>query len=192
MLQSDYFADRQVTSSENIGYFVLPKYFATYRSRSDNGIFKFNVNHLVEKGIISYFYPVFQTPCDNIDVFTTILNTRKKHEVAILAEGTGQKVLSLKKLKSLQVNDKDNVFIYFFKTFAADQAIHFLCECDDDFGSLGFQPLPQDILICCFVNDTVLTIFAGVWVICLVFINGLICQRNPINEKNDLSDIGQA
>ncbi|MFL1695300.1 restriction endonuclease subunit S [Weissella kandleri] len=102
MLQQEYFADNQVTSADNVGYFVLPKGYATYRSRSDNGVFKFNVNHIIDKGVISYFYPVFYSKTQNIDFLTITLNETQKHQVSILAEGTGQKVLSLNKLKSLK------------------------------------------------------------------------------------------
>ena len=58
VLQEDYFADRQVTTDNNVGYYVLPKGYFTYRSRSDTDVFVFNRNNIVDKGIISYYYPV--------------------------------------------------------------------------------------------------------------------------------------
>lgn len=103
MLQDDYFTNGQVPNKNNIGYFILPRGYFTFRSRSDNGVFKFNRNDLIEKGIISYFYPVFKLSRGNSDFFLNMLNSTIKKEVAIEAEGTGQKVLSLKKFKNINV-----------------------------------------------------------------------------------------
>ena len=50
VLQSEYFADRQVTTNNNVGYYVLPKGYFTYRSRSDTDIFVFNRNNIIDKG----------------------------------------------------------------------------------------------------------------------------------------------
>ena len=44
VLQENYFADRQVTTNDNIGYYVLPIGYFTYRSRSDTDVFVFNRN----------------------------------------------------------------------------------------------------------------------------------------------------
>lgn len=60
VFQEDYFADRQVATNDNIGYFVLPRGYFTYRSRSDTDVFVFNRNDVIDKGIISYYYPVFE------------------------------------------------------------------------------------------------------------------------------------
>ena len=66
VLQEDYFADRQVPTDNNVGYYVLPKGYFTYRSRSDTDVFVFNRNNIVDKGIISYYYPVFAPKsCDS-------------------------------------------------------------------------------------------------------------------------------
>ena len=102
--QEDYFANRQVTTDSNIGYFVLPKGFFTYRSRSDNGVFKFNRNDIVEKGIISYFYPVFSIVEGDSDFYLKLLNTSITKQAMLQAEGTGQKVLSLRKFKSIKAS----------------------------------------------------------------------------------------
>lgn len=59
MLQKEYFTNRQVTTEDNVGYNILPYGYITFRSRSDDGKFVFNVNKIIERGIISYFYPVF-------------------------------------------------------------------------------------------------------------------------------------
>lgn len=102
--QEDYFANRQVTTDSNIGYFVLPKGFFTYRSRSDNGVFKFNRNDIVDKGIISYFYPVFSIVEGDSDFYLKLLNTSITKQAMLQAEGTGQKVLSLRKFKSIKAS----------------------------------------------------------------------------------------
>lgn len=102
--QEDYFANRQVTTDSNIGYFVLPKGFFTYRSRSDNGVFKFNRNDIVEKGIISYFYPVFSIVEGDSDFYLKLLNTSITKQAMLQSEGTGQKVLSLRKFKSIKAS----------------------------------------------------------------------------------------
>ena len=59
MLQTDYFKDRQVTTENNTGYNIIPYGYLTFRSRTDDGRFVFNKNTIIDKGIISYFYPVF-------------------------------------------------------------------------------------------------------------------------------------
>ncbi|KLI76050.1 MULTISPECIES: restriction endonuclease subunit S [Lacticaseibacillus] len=101
VLQSDYFSNRQITTNQNIGYFVLPRNYFTYRSRSDNGIFKFNRNEIVYKGIISYFYPVFKIKKGNGDFFLELLNYSIKKQVDLESVGTGQRVLSFKKFKNI-------------------------------------------------------------------------------------------
>ncbi len=103
VFQENYFADRQVTTNNNVGYFVLPRGFFTFRSRTDNGIFSFNRNDVVDKGIISYFYPVFKIINGDSDFFLQLLNSQISHQVDIAAEGTGQRVLSLKKFKAVNV-----------------------------------------------------------------------------------------
>ncbi|MDY0632528.1 restriction endonuclease subunit S [Pasteurella multocida] len=125
VLQEDYFADRQITNENNIGYFVLPKGFFTYRSRSDNGIFRFNRNDLIDKGIISYFYPVFEIINGDSNFFLYLLNSTIDKQVALEAEGTGQRVLSLKKFKKINIivpNSKEQQKIGSFFT-ALDRLI---------------------------------------------------------------------
>lgn len=101
VLQQEFFADRQVTTNDNIGYFVLPRGYFTFRSRSDNDVFVFNRNDIVDKGIISYFYPVFNVTGADSNFFLRRVNHGIKHQLAIAAEGTGQHVLSLKKFKEI-------------------------------------------------------------------------------------------
>ena len=101
ILQQEYFADRQVTTNDNIGYFVLPRGYFTFRSRSDNEVFVFNRNDIVDKGIISYFYPVFNVTDADSNFFLRRVNHGINRQLAIAAEGTGQHVLSLKKFKEI-------------------------------------------------------------------------------------------
>ena len=59
-LQTDYF-NRQVASEDNTGYNIVPYGYFTYRHMSDDRTFYFNINEIVEKGIVSTLYPVFTT-----------------------------------------------------------------------------------------------------------------------------------
>lgn len=101
VLQEEYFSNRQVTTNNNIGYFVLPRGYFTFRSRSDNDIFIFNRNDLIDKGIISYFYPVFTLKHADSNFFLHRINNGIQRQITIAAEGTGQHVLSLKKFKNI-------------------------------------------------------------------------------------------
>lgn len=104
VLQEAYFADRQVTTNDNVGYFVLPKGYFTYRSRSDTDVFVFNRNDIISKGIISYYYPVFQTKYTCSDFLLRRLNHGIRKQLAMAAEGTGQKVLAHSKFKNMTVS----------------------------------------------------------------------------------------
>lgn len=128
VLQEEYFANRQVTTDDNVGYFVLPRGYFTYRSRSDNDVFVFNRNNLIDKGIISYFYPVFKVKNADSDFFLKRINNGIEREIAIAAEGTGQHVLSLKKFKNIDTmfpNIEEQVEIgRFFKALDNTIALH--------------------------------------------------------------------
>ena len=104
VLQEAYFADRQVTTNDNVGYFVLPKGYFTYRSRSDTDVFVFNRNDILDKGIISYYYPVFQTKYTCSDFLLRRLNHGIRKQLAMAAEGTGQKLLAHSKFKNMTVS----------------------------------------------------------------------------------------
>ena len=60
-MQTEYFAGNQIASQNNIGYNIVPKNYFTYRHMSDDEIFHFNINDIVENGIVSTLYPVFTT-----------------------------------------------------------------------------------------------------------------------------------
>lgn len=105
--QEEYFADRQVTTNDNIGYFVLPFGYFTYRSRSDTDVFVFNRNDLINKGIISYYYPVFAPKSCDSNFLLRRLNYGIKKQLSMAAEGTGQKVLAHNKFKDMIVDVPD-------------------------------------------------------------------------------------
>lgn len=102
ILQSDYYKDGKTFAESNIGYFILPKNYITYRSRSDDGIFKFNLNQIIDVGIISKYYPVFKGINTNQYYLTLHLNYRLKKEYIKYATGTSQLVLSQKNLQNIQ------------------------------------------------------------------------------------------
>ncbi|WP_339178062.1 restriction endonuclease subunit S [Bacillus sp. FSL R5-0560] len=59
--QKDYYDNNQIASEDNTGYNIVPRGYFTYRHMSDDLVFKFNINHLAENGIVSTLYPVFTT-----------------------------------------------------------------------------------------------------------------------------------
>ena len=102
MLQTEYFSNRQVTTEDNIGYNILPFGYITFRSRSDDGRFHFNQNKIIEKGIISYFYPVFSfRETVSSEFMLELLNYSIYRRMYPYVEGTAQQVLSLGKLGKL-------------------------------------------------------------------------------------------
>lgn len=57
-LQNDYF-NKQAASETTIGYKIVPFGYFTYRSMSDTGEFRFNLQNIIEKGIVSPAYLPF-------------------------------------------------------------------------------------------------------------------------------------
>ena len=118
VFQEDYFADRQVTTNDNIGYYVLPYGYFTYRSRSDTDVFVFNRNNIIDKGIISYYYPVFlPKDCDS-NFLLRRLNHGIKKQLSMAAEGTGQKLLAHNKFKHMivdfpEIEEQQKIGLYF-------------------------------------------------------------------------------
>ena len=101
VLQDEYFSGERVSQNGNIGYFVIPRGYFAFRSRSDNDVFVFNRNDAVDMGIISYFYPVFKPKGVDSDFLLRRLNYGLEDQIKINSEGTGQHVLSLKKFKNM-------------------------------------------------------------------------------------------
>lgn len=97
--QTDYYT-REVASKDNTGYNVVPRGYLTYRHMSDDLIFKFNINTLCDKGIVSTLYPVF----------TTKDTLKKQYLLNILNEGEEFKRYALK-----QKQGGSRTYMYFGK-----------------------------------------------------------------------------
>lgn len=101
--QKDYF-NNEVATRSNIGYKIVPRGYITYRSMSDTDVFHFNVQNLIDKGIVSPAYPVFETTKENVaDFLTTYMNENSefKRQIATSKEGGTRYALSGKKLATL-------------------------------------------------------------------------------------------
>lgn len=78
--QKDYFNGNDVASKDNTGYNVVPRGYFTYRHMSDDTSFKFNINTLCDKGIVSTLYPVFTTDGQDDYFIKAILNDGRDFE----------------------------------------------------------------------------------------------------------------
>lgn len=98
--QRDHFGSQQRHDTD--GYNIIPLGFCTYRNRSDDGRFAFNINKISDKAIVSKFYPVFRFINANSTFMTEYLNasSRVKKKLSVLAVGTSQVVLSFEALKA--------------------------------------------------------------------------------------------
>jgi type I restriction enzyme S subunit len=104
-LQSEYYT-RDVASEDNTGYNVVPRGYFTYRHMSDDLIFKFNVNDIVDKGIVSTLYPVFTVK--NIDQYFLLCKLNEGNEFKIHAQeqkqGGSRTYVYFKTLCQLKLN----------------------------------------------------------------------------------------
>ena len=98
--QEDHFGSKQRHDTD--GYNIIPFGYCTYRNRSDDGKFAFNINTVSEKAIVSKFYPVFRFTNANSTFMAEFLNSspRVKKKLSVLAVGTSQVVLSFEALKA--------------------------------------------------------------------------------------------
>ena len=98
--QEDHFGSKQRHDTD--GYNIIPFGYCTYRNRSDDGKFAFNINTISEKTIVSKFYPVFRFTNANSTFMAEFLNSspRVKKKLSVLAVGTSQVVLSFEALKA--------------------------------------------------------------------------------------------
>ena len=98
--QEDHFGSKQRHDTD--GYNIIPFGYCTYRNRSDDGKFAFNINTISEKAIVSKFYPVFRFTNANSTFMAEFLNSspRVKTKLSVLAVGTSQVVLSFEALKA--------------------------------------------------------------------------------------------
>ena len=107
ILQNEYFS-KQAASSDNSGYKIVPRGYITYRSMSDTGEFHFNIQNIIEIGIVSPSYPVF-TINENIvnkDYFVYYINENKSFKNKILSskEGGTRYALSISKFRDIKLD----------------------------------------------------------------------------------------
>ena len=105
-LQTEYFAGNQIASDNNTGYNIVPYGYFTYRHMSDDEIFHFNINDIVENGIVSTLYPVFTTN-DKLDSRYLQYQLNYGYEFARFAvlqkQGGSRTYMYLSKLKQLSL-----------------------------------------------------------------------------------------
>ena len=108
-LQSEYF-NKEASSDNTIGYKIIPRGYCTYRSMSDTGLFTFNMQELVEKGIVSPAYPVFSANNDYINEFIILyLNNSSyiKKQILELKSGGARFALPFSTLCTLKIPKLD-------------------------------------------------------------------------------------
>ncbi|MGV0846826.1 restriction endonuclease subunit S [Empedobacter falsenii] len=103
--QKDYYNGQDVASSNTTGYNIVPKGYFTYRHMSDDLIFKFNINTICGKGIVSTLYPVFTTKNINDEFLRIKLNEGNEFsKYAILQKQGGSRTyMYFKKLTELRL-----------------------------------------------------------------------------------------
>jgi len=105
--QEKYFS-KQTASETNIGYKIV--YFGdfTYRSMSDTGHFTFNIQNLIERGIVSPAYPVFKViekkANSSFIYYSLNYSTYIKKQILILRQGGTRLALNLNKLKQIKIH----------------------------------------------------------------------------------------
>ena len=105
-LQNDYF-NKQAASETTIGYKIVPFGYFTYRSMSDTGEFRFNLQNIIEKGIVSPAYPVFKVKEEyNAEFVEYILNEtdKIKSQLLVKKEGGTRYALSFSKFQTLKID----------------------------------------------------------------------------------------
>ena len=123
-LQTEYFAGNQIASEDNTGYNVVPYGYFTYRHMSDDEIFHFNINDIVENGIVSTLYPVFTTT-EELDSRYLQYQLNHGHEFARFAvlqkQGGSRTYMYLSKLKQLSltmpktVDEQKQISVFFME-----------------------------------------------------------------------------
>ena len=103
-LQEMYF-NKQAASEDISGYKAVPHGYFTYRSMSDTGKFRFNIQTLVDCGIVSPAYPVFKVKNNNPRYVEYILNESDyiRNQLLILKEGGTRYALSYTKFLNLNI-----------------------------------------------------------------------------------------
>lgn len=103
-VQSEYF-NKQAASEETVGYKKVPYGYCTYRSMSDTGEFRFNIQKIVEIGIVSPTYPVFTSVEYDMEFVDFYLNNsvRLRKQILEIKEGGTRFALPFSKLRSLTI-----------------------------------------------------------------------------------------
>lgn len=97
--QSEYYESGRLSSKSSIGFNIIKVNELTYRSRTDDGSFKFNLNTLGIDGCVSKYYPVLKS-ITSIAFFNYFLNFYNK-KIGLFATGSSQLVLSFKELSKI-------------------------------------------------------------------------------------------
>lgn len=115
-LQSEYF-DNNTASSDVYNYKVVPNGYFTYRSMSDTGKFKINLQNIVEKGIVSPAYPVFKLS-DSVNkvYFEKYIeySPEIQYKISASAQGGTRLALPFTKLQNIEMflhslEDQENI-----------------------------------------------------------------------------------
>ena len=104
-LQEDYFKKTVASNSTN-NYKIINKGYFTYRSMSDTGIFRFNIQNIYSKALISPAYPVFKVKdFINPKFFEYYLNNSPliKKQLRIMKEGGTRYALPISKFKKMKI-----------------------------------------------------------------------------------------
>jgi type I restriction enzyme S subunit len=106
VLQSEYF-NKQVASSDSSNYKIVRKGMFSYRSMSDTGSFTFNIQNVIEIGIVSPAYPVFKVN-ENQSAFYLYLTLNNsshfKSQLLAMMEGGTRLALGFSKFKKMIVH----------------------------------------------------------------------------------------
>ncbi|UBH61901.1 restriction endonuclease subunit S [Proteus vulgaris] len=103
-LQEDYFS-KQVASKDNSGYKIMSRGDFTFRSMSDDGLFVFNKQTIIDKGLISPAYGVF-SPKQNMDsdfLYYFLNSPAFRQALSREVQGGTRTALKLNALKKLEV-----------------------------------------------------------------------------------------
>ena len=129
--QTDYYDGNQIASKDNTGYNIVPYGYFTYRHMSDDDIFHFNINYIVDKGIVSTLYPVFTTKNLNSNYLQLQLNygTEFRKYAVLLKQGGSRTYMYFNKLKDLKLTlstsiDEQEIIAKFFIAFEKLITLH--------------------------------------------------------------------
>ena len=111
-LQTEYF-NKEAASDNTTGYKIIPRGYCTYRSMSDTGLFTFNIQNLVEKGIVSPAYPVFSANNYINEFIILYLNNASyiKKQILELKSGGTRFALPFSTLCTLKIPKIENYFL---------------------------------------------------------------------------------